>query len=258
MNDNNDTSKISLIKQTKWKSFEKLYPIVKQQYPNITSKHLKYLIDNSITQDIKTPVKYNSKFNNKILSNHRHSYQMDIFVNKTKNNTEPSTTSIIYPNYLILINKNTLYVEIHHLQDGSSASVLTALKSIFNKLTNIKSLESDEDKSFISSDVLFYLKQHKIDYYVITEQQHQSLAIIDRFIRTMRDYLKKNKATNDSKISRFVNAYNNTIHNETGLSPKQMQNDKALEIEYIINKLSEQANIENQPGYKVAVNYKVR
>jgi hypothetical protein len=96
---NNDTSIISFIKQTKWKSCEKLYPIVKQKYPNITSKHLKYLIDNNITHHIKTPIKYSSKYNNKIVSNHRHSYQMDIFVNnQTKNNTNTeSSSSTIYP-----------------------------------------------------------------------------------------------------------------------------------------------------------------
>jgi hypothetical protein len=32
-----DNNIISLIKQTKCKSFDKLYPIVKQQYPNIAS-----------------------------------------------------------------------------------------------------------------------------------------------------------------------------------------------------------------------------
>jgi hypothetical protein len=47
------------------------------------------------------------------------------------------------------------------------------------------------------------------------------------------------------------------MHNETGLSPKQMQNDKELEIEYIINKLSEQTTIENKPRYKVDVGDKV-
>jgi hypothetical protein len=149
----NDNKIISLIKQTKWKSFEKLYPIVKPKYPKITSKHLKYLIDNNITHDIKTPIKQNSKYNNKIVSNHRHSSQMDIFLNNTKNNTLN-----IYPYYLILININTRYVEIHHLQNRSSASILTALKSIFNKLTTIKSLESDEEKSCVSYDVLSYLK----------------------------------------------------------------------------------------------------
>jgi hypothetical protein len=130
---NNDNKIISLIKQTKWKSLDKLYPIVKKKYPKITSKHLKYLLDNNITHDIKTPIKQNSKYNNKIVSNHRHSYQMDIFVNQTKNNICSSTSSSIYPYYLILININTRYVEIHHLQNRSSTSVLNALKSIFNK-----------------------------------------------------------------------------------------------------------------------------
>jgi hypothetical protein len=57
-----DNNIISLIKQTKWKSFEKLYSIIKEKYPKITSKHLKYLIDNNITHDIKSPVKDNSKY----------------------------------------------------------------------------------------------------------------------------------------------------------------------------------------------------
>jgi hypothetical protein len=107
---------------------------------------------------------------------------------------------------------------------------------------------------------IFYLisKKKNVDYYIITEQQHQSLGIIDRFIRTMRDYLKKNEPADDSKIKRFIKAYNNTIHNETGLSPKQMQNCKELEVEYIINKLSEQANVENNLGYKVDVGDKIR
>jgi hypothetical protein len=131
---NKDNNIISLIKQTKFKSFNKLYPIVKEKYPNITTKHLKYLIDNNITHDIKTLVKYNSKFNNKIVSNHRHSYQMDIFVNNTKNNSSFST-STIYPYYLILININTCYVELHHLQNRSSKSVKNVLKYIMKKIT---------------------------------------------------------------------------------------------------------------------------
>jgi hypothetical protein len=38
-----------------------------------------------------------------------------------------------------------------------------------NKLT-IKSLESDEEKSFVSSEVLEHFKKYNLDYYVITEQ----------------------------------------------------------------------------------------
>jgi hypothetical protein len=79
----------------------------------------------------------------KIVSNHCHSYQMDIFVNNTKNNITSSTTSNIYPYYLIQININTRYVELYYVQNRSSNSVLNALKHIFNKII-IKLLESDE------------------------------------------------------------------------------------------------------------------
>jgi hypothetical protein len=89
---------------------------------------------------------------------------MGIFIKNAKNNL----SSTIYSYYLILININTRYVELHHLQNQSSNSVLNDLKSIFTKIT-IKSLKSDEEKSFVSFEVLEYLKKNKIDYYVITE-----------------------------------------------------------------------------------------
>jgi hypothetical protein len=37
-----------------------------------------------------------------------------------------------------------------------------------------------------------------------------------------------------------------------------MQKDKQLEVNYIITKLSEQANVENTPGYKLDIGDKVR
>jgi hypothetical protein len=141
---------------------------MKQMYPDVTSKHLKYIIDNNITHDIKTPGKYNLRFNNKIVINHQYSYQMDIFVNNMENNTLLFSTSTIDPYYLILININTHYIELYHLQNRSSTSDKNTLKSIFNNLTN-KSLKSDEEKSFVSSNILTYLKKHNEDYSVITE-----------------------------------------------------------------------------------------
>jgi hypothetical protein len=56
----------------------------------------------------------------------------------------------------------------------------------------------------------------------------------------MRDYLKKNEPADDSKINDFVNNYNHTIHKETGVSLIQMQIDKTLEVNYILDKLKEQ------------------
>jgi hypothetical protein len=74
----------------------------------------------------------------------------------------------------------------------------------------------------------------------------------------MRDSFKKNEPVDNSKINCFGNSYNHTIYKETGMRPIQMQNDKTFEVEYIINKLPERANTENQPRYKLNVDDKVR
>jgi hypothetical protein len=74
----------------------------------------------------------------------------------------------------------------------------------------------------------------------------------------MRDYLKKNEPADDTKINNFKHSYNHTIHKETGISSHQIQNDKELEVNYIIDKLNERANVENRSGYKLDVGEKVR
>jgi hypothetical protein len=74
----------------------------------------------------------------------------------------------------------------------------------------------------------------------------------------MRDYLKKNEPADDSKINGFDNNYNHTNHKETCVSPIQMQKDKTFEVNYMISKLKEQANVENQPEYKLNIGDKGR
>jgi hypothetical protein len=74
-----DNNVISIIKSSKWKSFNKLYPIVKSKYPNINRKHLHTLIANNITHDVTQPEKLNFKYFNKVYSNHKHSYQIRYF-----------------------------------------------------------------------------------------------------------------------------------------------------------------------------------
>ncbi|GMO24033.1 MAG: hypothetical protein Ta2E_13100 [Mycoplasmoidaceae bacterium] len=74
---------------------------------------------------------------------------MEIFVKDFKNidNTKTKTISS-YPYYLILINLKTYFATLKHLDDKTSDSVLSALKSMFNKIKGV-SLESNEYKSFV-------------------------------------------------------------------------------------------------------------
>ncbi|GMO20454.1 MAG: hypothetical protein Ta2E_11690 [Mycoplasmoidaceae bacterium] len=87
---------ISDINTSKWKSFSNLYQNIKSKYPSITSKHIRSLIKDKITRDLKSPIKLKSKYYNKVSSNLRHSDQKDIFVNDTKHERT------FYPYYLVM------------------------------------------------------------------------------------------------------------------------------------------------------------
>jgi hypothetical protein len=83
---------------------------------------------------------------------------MDIFVNDCKR--RDLTT---HPYYLIFININTRFVKLIPINDKSIKSLFPALKIIIKNL-KIKSLESNEEASFKSKEVLNYLSKKDIDY----------------------------------------------------------------------------------------------
>jgi murein L,D-transpeptidase YafK len=95
---------LQFYQENKIESYEKLYYIIKQKYPNITSKHLNDIIASNIPHDIKAAIKHNYKYFNKIFSNHKHSYQMDILI-------------YIPDDYLVFININTRYAILDLISD---------------------------------------------------------------------------------------------------------------------------------------------
>jgi hypothetical protein len=63
----------------------------------------------------------------------------------------------------------------------------------------------------------------------------------------------------DSKVHKFIKICNETIHQSTGISSDQMQSNKNLEVQYIIESLNKQNKIETStPNGKLNVNDKAR
>jgi hypothetical protein len=57
--------------------------------------------------------------------------------------------------------------------------------------------------------------------------------------------MRENKQMTIPKINRFLQTYKGTIHQTTGVSPAQMQDNKRLEIQYIVDSINKQNKIEN-------------
>ena len=123
---------------------------------------------------------------------------------------------------------------------------------------NIKSLCCDEEPAFLSEKCVNMLKAKGCSLKVITDERHSALAVIDRFIRTLRDMntptVKKQDNNPDEirqsdnpkyrdlsvhRMRKLLDIYNNTIHSSDGMTPLDMEGDSRAEIKYIIRKIYE-------------------
>jgi hypothetical protein len=120
-------------------------------------------------------------------------------------------------------------------------------------------VESDEETSFVSNSELKYLEKKSVDYNGVIEQRYNNRNIIDEFIRTWRDWTRINKSMTIPKINPFINTYNRTRQQTTGVSPAQMQDNKDLEVQHIVDSINKPNNVDNiRPDYKLTVNDKGR
>ena len=181
----NSESQILLkAKKTKFKSADKLVPYLKRKFPETSIKEIKDIVTTQIPHDLYTKkIRENSVYFNKNFSQSTNAYQMDIFVNSNGNP----------PYYLMFINANTRFAVAISLRSRNTTDVLQAIKD-FVSTHKVKTIISDNEPAFMSQEVIRYLISKDIDLYtIIAENMNTGLAIINRFMRTIRDLKGKNK-----------------------------------------------------------------
>lgn len=243
------------IDKTHLRSTKKIIEHIKKTYPDVTDEQVRRVIKARPKDNYKHDV---SRYYYPIYSNHLHAYQMDL-LEQSNNNTE-------YPKYyLVLININTRYAYALPVQNKRKETIKNVLQQFISE-HKIKSIVCDNEGAFSSQDVLDLLTAHNISLRIITDKRHTALSIIDRFIRTLRDmniptvktqHQSDNNKYRDFSIKRMnklLHIYNNTIHNATGYTPADMNNNEQLEKQYIAKKLYElerkrtQVDFELEPG----------
>ena len=233
-----------------FRTYDKVYNHVKSRFPKIDDKQLRRLIATRLHD--KRPPKYVQQiYQVKIFSRFRNAWFTDLMDNGE--NHEPRY-------WQIFINTNTRYAVAYPLQDKNATSINKNLKSFVEEFKPHK-ITSDEEKGFTAKTNMDYLMQNKCGVYIVQEQLHSTLGIIDRFIRTLRDMNtpQEKPTTDDStdeqfkyisidKMKQLLNSYNNTYHSSIKMTPKQMMNDSKLEDEYIykcLEHVDKQSRIRN-------------
>ena len=253
-NTNQSTNEAQLkrfIYKLHYRTFDKIWPHVHQHYPNVSEEHVRSIIRGFVKDPPKLRVK---QYFNKIYADHPHAWMCDLLDNagktddyKNKDTIEAKEKTKLYPRYwFIFIGINTRYVVAYPLFDKNKQQVNQILNHF---LSNFKctSLTSDKESAFIANENVDLLRRHHVSQFIVIDNNHTSLALIDAFIRHLRDrntptekskyqsYHSKYRNFSFKRMKQLVDTYNNTIHNATGYKPIDMLNDVKLERQYIAN-----------------------
>ena len=245
----NDAEVNRLIDKCHLRTFRKTWSFLHPKHPELTKEQLKRVIKKRLKdpqisgEDLKRM--------NPVFANHYGAWMTDLLENQ-------ADWSPRY--FMVFIHINSRYAAAYPL-DGKSAEDLLQILQVFTNEFKCVSLSSDEEKAMVSNEVRRFLEAQKISQRVVLEQHHESLSIIDRFIRTLRDMNivteKSRRESGDKKYRNFtvkrmnklLDIYNNTVHSGTGCTPKEMLNNKALEKIYIVKKLKKKAKVVSERGY---------
>ena len=239
-----------LVDETHLNTFRKVWKILHEDHPEITKEQLKRVLSKRL-KDPWVNMKELKKQMNPVFANHFGAWMTDLLENQA--GWEPRY-------FMIFVHINSRYAAAYPLNGKTKEDLLGVLKTFVDEF-KVVSLTSDEEKGLMSNLVRKFLEEKRISQRVVLEHQHESLSIIDRFIRTLRDMnIVTEKSKRESwdvkyrnfsvkRMNKLLRIYNRSIHSGTGFTPEDMLNDKELEKKYIMMKLKKKAKVVSREGY---------
>jgi hypothetical protein len=255
----NNAAVHTFLDSLEWKSLKHVKQHVKAQFPGISE----YQIDAVLKErqhDRRRNENINlSKYYVKIFSSRPNSWFCDIYDNTATGN----------PRYwMLFINTNTRFGRAYQLNGRGVNDVQPVFQQFINDEHPVK-ITSDEESAFVSDQICNFLEANHVSQYIVTQANHSSLGIIDRFIRTLRDMnTPRGDSVNQSthgefkvitpaKLTNFLQLYNSTEHTQTGLAPQAM--DANAEKEYIFKMMEKKEKHDQRvPHLRLNINDNVR
>jgi hypothetical protein len=265
-----------LIDKSHLRSNKEVVAYVKERLPNADERLIKQRNKRKkALRGKQRPKEITAHYWYPVFSNHTGGYQVDLLqksklpdkADKTDDddtNTGANERQRDYPPFFfIAINTNTKYGYAYKMENKTEAEILRCLKLFWEDAKhNVVSIRCDEEAGLDSRAVNDWFEENKISVKSIRDQNHTSLSVVDRFIRTLRDMntpTEKTERTSmnrkyrdftEKRMKKLVEIYNDTVHKTTGKKPKDM--DDEAEREYIIKKLYESERRHKLKDYNLA------
>lgn len=219
MNDTEILNKLYYIEHN-YDSINNLYLKAKKINPKIKKEFVKEWLNKQQTAQMNdAPVIKNEYL--PIYSETPYSFQIDLtFFPKFKKENKG--------NYILFtaININTRYAYAYYSDNKNMDTVTEFIKNM-EKKTIINSITSDKGTEFNNHEFKSFCSDNDISLYLVKDDSHKKLSIINRFHRTLKDKLIKYFIAHDtlnwiSIIDKIIKNYNNTINTGIGYAPNQV------------------------------------
>ena len=263
----------AFIEPLKFKSYGKLIPMVLSHFNPKTKEERSQIKKNLLSvleQKVHDSRPDMKNYMVKVFSSTPDSWFHDLYINDVKlpeskadDDDKEHIRADIYPKYWhIYINMNTKYAVAYPLESKNMTAVKKSLTE-FLKDFKCRRLTSDEEPAFVSKSVSEFLKSKNVSQFIVTDQNHTSLSVLDRFVRTLRDLnttteKSKHVSTDDKykfitpkRMDKLLEIYNSSYHMTIKMSPKEMQTHPKLEEEYIKKCLIRKGNQERIADFRL-------
>ena len=181
-----------------WKTLAKFKPLA-NRYGFTDEQEIKRFLKDQAGHDVYRP--QGNQFL-PIFSKSTGAYQFDTLIQSRRGGAKP---------WLIFINVNTRKGYGYEMENKNAASVKIALHKFLHDCPDCKVLTSDQDPAYLSSDVIQFMRDHRIDYRTTETNNHNVLGIINRFMRTLRD-LNGSRDFENTNMLDLIREYNDSPH----------------------------------------------
>lgn len=159
-----------------FRTYNHIVDSILRNHPEMTKKDVKKIVDKRI-HDHFVKLKKVKPYYVKIFSSIPNTWFMDLMDNGKDNSPRY---------YNLFIGTNNHYAVAYPLNSKSALAIRQTLTKFINEYHPVK-LTSDEEAGFVEKNNVQLLTDNHCSLHIITEQNHSSLGIIDRMIRTLRD-----------------------------------------------------------------------
>ena len=230
-------------------SVKKLYDLVKNR--GITMKQVKEFIQKQEAQQLFQKPKAVNYF--PIFADHRNEiFQVDLM---DVSNLAGANKHVKY--LLTCIDVYSRFAFVIPMTNKESSTVTKAMKEVLKEVTP-EVITTDIGSEYISHGFEELLKKYKIEHVKVPKDDHRRLAIIDRFIRTLRSKIEKylimyNTTKYIDVLPKLVESYNTGYHSGIKKIPEEVgDTDKNID-QMLLDKYqkAKQTEIKFEVGQRV-------